>query len=156
MATQSKSTPVQPIPAGFQTVTPFLFVENTRMLIDFLKNAFDAKENFSMNDESGTPGHAELKIGTSMVMIGRARGEWKPMPCTVYLYVPDVDATYKKATAAGGKAVQEVKNQFYGDRSGGIQDPCGNYWWIATHVENVPMEELNRRHQELMKSGASH
>jgi PhnB protein len=156
MATQPKPTAVQPVPSGYQTVTPFLFVDNTPTLIEFLKKAFDAKETFSMNDDSGTPGHAELKVGTSMVMVGRARGEWKPLPCAIYLYVQNVDDTFKKAIAAGGKVIQEVKNQFYGDRSGGVQDPSGNYWWIATHVEDVSMEELNRRHQEMLKKATSH
>lgn len=151
MATQAAQTPTKPIPDGFQTVTTYLLVDDTRALIEFAKKAFNATEIFCMNDESGMPGHAELKIGSSMVMVGRARNQWKALPCLVHLYVENADAVYEQAIVAGGKSVQEVKDQFYGDRSGGVQDPCGNYWWIATHVEDVPADELKRRGEEARK-----
>lgn len=151
MTTQVAQVRVKPIPEGFQTVTVYLLVEDTRALIDFAKNAFNAAEIFCLNDENGIPGHAELKIGTSIVMVGRARNQWKPLPCLVHLYVENADAVYEQALAAGGKPVQKVEDQFYGDRSGGVLDPCGNYWWIATHIEDVPVDELKRRGEEVRK-----
>lgn len=154
MATNSLSKKVLPIPEGYQTVTPYLTVDDTAKLLTFLTNAFDAKILFSMKDESGAPGHAEVKIGTSMIMMGRARGEWKALPCSLYVYVPDADATYNKAIAAGGTSIREVSDQFYGDRSGGVLDPCGNSWWIATHIEEVSEEELERRSREWAKTNA--
>lgn len=152
MATQAAQIRVKPIPDGYQTLTSYLVVDNTRALMDFLKKAFNATELFSMNDESGIPRHAEMKVGTSMIMLGRAHNEYAPTKCTLYVYVEDVDAVYEKAIAAGGKSIQEIKNQFYGDRSGAVEDPCGNSWWIATHIEDVSMEELKRRSQEAQKS----
>ena len=83
-----------------------------------------------------------------MVMMGQARDEWKPRPGTLYLYVPDVDATYQRALAAGGTSLREPSTQVYGDRSGGVEDPLGNQWWIATHVEDLSPEEIERRAKE--------
>lgn len=89
--------------------------------------------------------HGEVKIGDSMIMIGQSRDNWKAMPAMIYLYVEDVDRTFRQAISAGGKTVREVKTEFYGDRSGGVEDLCGNTWWISTHVEDVSHEELERR-----------
>ena len=77
--------------------------------------------------------------------MGEASGEWKPMPSTLYLYVPDADATYQRALEAGATSVQEPEDQFYGDRHGGVKDPSGNLWWVATHIEDVSSEEIARR-----------
>ena len=82
-----------------------------------------------------------------MIMIGEARDQWKAMPTSLYLYLEDVDAVYARAVAAGATAVAEPKNQFYGDRSGGVQDMCGNFWWVATRTEDLSEEELKRRHE---------
>jgi len=98
-----------------------------------------------MRDSSGKIQHAEVKVGNSMLMLGGARGEWTARPGNFYLYVEDVDAVYKKAIAAGGKSISEPANQFYGDRHGGVTDSQGNGWWIATHIEDVSPEELERR-----------
>jgi len=136
---------VKPVPDGYHTVTPYLTVDDASILIDFLKSAFNAQVKYEMKDEKGNIRHAEVSVGDSILMIGQARDEWKPRPMTLYLYVPDVDALYKSALAAGATSLQEVTNQFYGDRSGGVQDPQGNYWWIATHVEDVSPEEMDRR-----------
>jgi PhnB protein len=140
--------PVKPVPDGYHTVTPYMTVENAANQIDFLKRAFKVELKYAMKDEKGNIRHAEVVMGDSVLMIGQARDEWKPRPMTFYLYVPDVDALYKSALAAGAKSLQEVTTQFYGDRSGGVEDPQGNYWWIATHVEDVSPEEMDRRHQE--------
>lgn len=136
---------VKPIPDGFHTATPYLLVQDGDKQIDFLKQAFGATEVHVSRTPNGRLMHGEVKMGDSIIMIGEARDNWKALPAMVYLYVEDVDRTFRQATAAGGKTVQEVKDQFYGDRSGGVGDPNGNMWWIATHVEDVSHEELNRR-----------
>ncbi|HXH10729.1 MAG TPA: VOC family protein [Alphaproteobacteria bacterium] len=146
---------VKPIPDGFHTVTPFLVVQGASTLIDFLKQAFDATEVFRMADPDGAVMHAEVKIGDSIIMMGEASGEHKPMPVGMYLYVNDVDAVYKRALQAGATSQMEPANQFWGDRQGGVKDPAGNLWWIATHIEDVPPEELSRRAEAFMKQSCS-
>lgn len=136
---------VRPIPEGYHSVTPFLVVQGAARLIDFLKQAFDAQELERMAGAGGMIMHAELKIGDSRVMISDASGEWSPMPSTLYLYVPDIDASYRRAVGAGATSLREPTNQFYGDRNAGVRDPAGNQWWIATHVEDVSGEEMQRR-----------
>jgi uncharacterized glyoxalase superfamily protein PhnB len=89
--------------------------------------------------------HAEVKVGDSKLMMGEPMGDWKAKPCSLYLYVEDVDAVYQRAIQAGGTSVREPSDQFYGDRTGGVIDPSGNYWGIATHVEDVSHEEMAKR-----------
>jgi PhnB protein len=136
---------VKPIPDGYHTVTPYLTVRGVRRLLEFVKHAFDAEVKFQMPTPDGGVAHAEFRVGDSMVMCGEARDEWPPMPATLYLYVKDVDAVFQKAVAAGAEVVRPLADQFYGDRSGGVKDPCGNQWWVATHVEDVSMEEMGKR-----------
>ena len=136
---------VKPIPDGYHTVTPYLVVSDAAGLLDFLKRAFDAKETVCFKKPDGSIGHAEVQIGDSMIMLGQASGEWKPMPCAIYLYVPDTDAVYKKALQAGATSIKEPANQFYGDRNASVKDLCGNLWSIGTHVEDIPPEEMKRR-----------
>jgi uncharacterized glyoxalase superfamily protein PhnB len=136
---------VKPVPEGYHTITPYFTVANAAKLLEFLKQAFGAEETFRMAGPDGAIRHAEARIGDSVVMIGQARDQWKPSPNTLYLYVPDVDATYGKALAAGARSIQEPTTYPYGDRSGGVEDSQGNTWWIATHVEDVSPEELERR-----------
>lgn len=133
------------IPEGYHSVTPYLVVEGVPKLIDFLKAAFDAVETERVPGPDGKIGHAEVRIGDSVVMMGEAGGESKPMPAMIYLYVSDADANYKRALDAGATSLMEPADQFYGDRSAGVKDPCGNQWWIATRIENVSKEELQRR-----------
>ena len=140
--------PVKPIPDGYHTITPYLVVDDVGAVIDFLKKAFDAQETYAMRDSAGNVRHAELKVGTSMLMLGAAHDQWQARPGNFYLYVEDCDAVYKKAVAAGAKSLGEPSNQFYGDRHGGVQDSQGNNWWIGTHIEDVPPEELDRRAQQ--------
>jgi PhnB protein len=137
--------PVKPIPEGHHSVTPYLVVDDVAKLIDFLKQAFEAVEIHRMQRPDGRVGHAEVKIGDSMVMMGEAQGEWKALPCAIYLYVENADAVYRHAVNAGATSIMEPADQFYGDRHGGVKDPCGNMWWIATHIEDVPHEEIARR-----------
>ena len=120
-------------------------------LIDFAKRAFDAKVVMDMRQPDGTVMHAELQIGDSRIMLGQASEQHKPMPCGIYLYVPDTDTTYKKALAAGATSTMEPANQFYGDRNAGVRDQNGNMWWIGTHVEDVTPDELKKRAAEEMK-----
>jgi uncharacterized glyoxalase superfamily protein PhnB len=142
---------VKPIPDGYHTVTPYLTVQGVPKLLDFLKQAFAAQEIERMTQPDGTIGHAEVRIGDSVVMMGEASDEWKPMPGAIYLYVNDADAVYQRALQAGAISTMEPADQFYGDRSAGVKDPSGNYWWIATHKEDVPPEELKRRAAAAMK-----
>ena len=135
---------VKTIPDGFHTANVYLQVEDARKQIAFLKQAFGAEERHSVGPD-GNIIHAEVKLGDSVIMIGQAGRPWKPRPCTVYLYVEDVDAAHRSAVEAGAKSLGEPKDQFYGDRSGGVEDTNGNWWWVATHIEDVSHEESNRR-----------
>jgi PhnB protein len=142
---------VKAIPDGYHTVTPYLTVDDPAPVIEFLKRVFDAEEKFAMRDDKGNIGHAEVKVGSSMLMLGRAHDQWKSRPGNFYVYVEDCDAIYKKAIAAGATSISEPETQFYGDRHGGVTDSQGNNWWVATHVEDVnpaDMERRAREHQE--------
>jgi uncharacterized glyoxalase superfamily protein PhnB len=137
---------VKPIPEGYHSITPYLTVEGADKLLDFVKQAFGAGDvHECMRRPDGTIMHAEVRIGDSIVMLGEANGQWKPRPGTLYLYVNDTDATYRRALEAGATSLMEPATQFYGDRNAGVQDPTGNFWWIATHVEDVSPEEMRRR-----------
>ena len=142
---------VKPIPKGYHTVTPYLLIKGTTKLIDFLKRAFDAKVFDRMEGPGGKIAHATVRIGDSMVMMGEAHGKWKAMRAMVYLYVKNVDATYKRALRAGAKSVMKPADQFWGDRHGGVLDASGNQWWISTHIENVSPAEVKRRGEAYMK-----
>jgi PhnB protein len=145
------ATKTTPIPKGYHTVTPVLTVHGAAKLIKFLTQAFDAKETYRLPGPNGEVVHAEVKIGDSMVMVGEATDQWKPMPATIALYVEDTDAWYKRALQAGATSVREPSDQFYGDRSAGVKDSAGNQWWIHTHIEDVPPEELQKRAEAWMK-----
>ena len=136
---------VKPVPDGYHTVTPYLVANDAQKLIEFAARAFDAKVGEEMKREDGTIMHAELQIGDSRIMLGQASEQHKAMPCALYLYVPDTDATYRKALAAGAVSTMEPANQFYGDRNAGVRDQNGNTWWIGTHIEDVSPEELKKR-----------
>lgn len=141
--------PVKPIPDGYHTVTPYLLVEDVEKLLEFLKQAFGAKETERIPSPDGTVTHAEVRIGDSVIMMGKPRGEFRPLPSMIYLYTENVDAVYKRALQAGATSVMEPADQFYGDRNGGAKDPLGNLWWIATHQEDVSHEELIRRAHDM-------
>jgi PhnB protein len=150
---------VKPIPDGYHSVTPYLIVRGAAKAIDFYKAALGAVELFRMEGPGGKVGHAEIKIGDSPIMLADEHPEMGAVapqpgsrpPVGLAVYVPDVDAQFAKAVAAGGTVVRPLQNQFYGDRSGTISDPFGHTWTIATHVEDVSPEEMDRRHQEMMK-----
>jgi PhnB protein len=152
MQTPGKGKSVQAVPKGYHTVTPFLVVDGAKKVLDFLIKAFDAKAMTVMpGDKPDRVGHAEVKIGDSIIMMGDAMADQKAAPTMLYLYVEDADAMFKRAKNAGGTVVKEMENQFYGDRCGCLKDPAGNLWWVATHVEDVSADELKRRHSEMMK-----
>ncbi len=142
---------VKPVPDGFHSVTPYLVVEGVAELIDFLKQAFEAKEIHRTTRPDGTIMHAEVRIGDSVVMMGEPVGELKPMPGSICLYVNDTDTVYKRALEAGATSMMEPADQFYGDRNAGVKDLVGNIWWIATHKEDVSPEELAKRAEAFMK-----
>jgi PhnB protein len=136
---------VKPIPDGYHSITPYLTVKNGGALVEFLQKAFGAAVTHRMDHSDGSLWHADLQIGDSHVMIGGASDQWPERPSNLYLYVEDADAVYRRAVEAGGTSIMEPADMFYGDRQGGVKDPSGNGWWIATHVEDVPAEELERR-----------
>jgi PhnB protein len=143
---------VRPIPEGYHSVTPYLIVKGAAKAIDFYRRALGATELFRMED-GGRIGHAELQIGDSRVMIADEypeRGYFAPpgegkAGVGLMLYVANVDEVVDRAVSAGARLEQKVQNQFYGDRSGGVIDPFGHRWYIATHVEDVSPEEMERR-----------
>ncbi len=145
---------VKPIPDGYHSVTPYILVKETIKVIDFLKQAFNATENYRMNAPDGTIMHAEIRIGNSNIMLAQASEKWSPMPSMLYLYVEDVDSVYKKAIEAGGTSLREPTNEFYGDRSSGVMDAGGNQWWIATHIEDVSEVEMKKRQEKWMQEMA--
>ena len=136
---------VKHIPDGYQAVIPYLVVQDVAGLVDFLVRVFDGKEGHRSMRPDGTIMHTEVRIGDSVVMMGGANDQWKPMPSSLYVYVPDTDAAYRRAIAAGATSLMEPADQFYGDRNAGVKDPAGNFWWIGTHIEDVPPEELEKR-----------
>ncbi len=146
---------VKPIPDGYQPLRRISPLTIPRPVIDFLKKAFDAQETFAMRDDKGNIGHAEVKVGTSMLMLGRAHDQWKSRPGNFYVYVEDCDAIYKKALAAGATSISKPETQFYGDRHGGVTDSQGNNWWIATHVEDVSDADMKKRAEEHQKKQAA-
>ena len=146
---------VKPIPDGFHTVTPYLVVEGAAQLIDFMKQAFGATAEEFMASPDGTIMHAEARIGDSVIMLGDAMGdEHPPLPSMIYLYVDDADATYQRALRAGATPTMEIADQFWGDRAGGVKDPTGVHWWIATHKEDVSPEEMKKRAEAFMNQQA--
>jgi PhnB protein len=145
-------TSVKPIPDGYRTVTPYILVENAEKLMEFLQKAFDASEikGFSMAD--GTVAHSEVRLGDSVIMLAEAKGdEYRPTLSGIHLYVEDCDVVYKRALEAGAVSIMQPMDQLYGDRSAAVKDQFGNYWWIATHIEDLPKEEITRRMNALKK-----
>lgn len=123
-------------PEGYSTVSPYLVVAGAQQVIDFLKQAFDTAELRRYDMPDGSIMHAEVRIGNTVVMLGDAGGHWPAFPSWMHLYVDNVDVTYQRALAAGGVSVQEPsRKEGDPDRRGGVKDPGGNTWWIATQVE---------------------
>jgi PhnB protein len=146
----------QPIPKGFHTVTASLVVRNAAEAIEFYKKALGAEELMRMQSPDGKIGHAELKIGDSIIFLtdeSPAMGTKSPLTLggstgSLYLYVEDVDKAFKKAVDTGGKATMPVTDMFWGDRFGNFVDPYGHSWGLSTHVEDVSQEEMGKRAQD--------
>jgi PhnB protein len=143
----------KPIPEGYHSATPYLIVTGAAEAIEFYKRAFGATELLRMADGNGSIAHAEIKIGDSIIMLAdenpnagyRGPRSLGGSSVSIMLYVADVDGTFERAVKAGARAQRAVANQFYGDRSGALEDPFGHFWTISTHVEDVAPEELKRR-----------
>jgi len=138
-------TKIKRVPEGYHTVIPYIVVPGVGKLIDFAKQALGATEVYLSKRPDGAVMHAEIKIGDSIVMMGEGGEGGKHFPAMLYLYVEDMDAIYQQAIQAGAKSIREPANQIYGDRVGGVEDAFGNQWWMATHVEDVAPEEIERR-----------
>ena len=153
----------KPIPEGYRTVTPYLVFDDAASAIEFYKTAFGAKERMRMEAPGGKIGHAEIEIGDSMVMLSdsfpqsttKSPSELGGTTAGVFLYVEDVDAVAQQAVDAGATVTMEIADQFWGDRFGSLTDPFGHSWSIATHVEDVPPEEMAERAKEAMAAMSS-
>jgi len=150
---------VQPVPAGYHSVTPYLMVRDANRALAFYAQAFGARELMRLPTPDGKVAHAEVMIGDSHVMLADESREF-PRPQTLngvgvslMLYVDDVDAMFARAVKAGAKVRRDVADQFYGDRVGTLTDPFGHVWSIATHREDVSVDEAKRRMEALMKQG---
>jgi PhnB protein len=144
---------VKPIPEGHRTVTPYLAIKNAAGALDFYERAFGATVRYKLSMPDGRVGHAEIELGDSVIMLadefpeygGKSPEALGGSPVSIHLYVPDVDAFFKRALAAGARERKRVEDQFYGDRSGQLEDPFGHLWWVATHKEDVAPEEMQKR-----------
>lgn len=152
---------VKPIPEGYPRLSPYLAVDGAAAAIDFYREVFGASERVRMPAPDGKIGHAELLVGDSVIMLAdefpdmdvRSPKTVGGTPVTLILYVEDVDAVFDRALRAGATALRAVENQFYGDRSGQFEDPFGHRWNIATHIEDVPPEEMAQRAAQTMEEG---
>jgi PhnB protein len=137
------------VPAGHRTVTPYLAIKNAAKALEFYKKAFGAMESYKLMIPDGRLGHAEIRLGDSLIMLadefpeygGKAPETLGGSPVSIHLF--------KKALAAGAKEIKPVMDQFYGDRSGQLEDPFGHLWWIATHKEDIALEEMQKRVQAM-------
>ena len=154
-------TKVSYIPKDYNSVTPYLVVRGAAQAIDYYKKVFGATETVRMPGPDGKIGHAELKIGDSHIMLADENPSMGPghisadtvggSPVSLYVYLPNVDEVVKRATTEGAKLLKPVQDQFYGDRSGFIQDPFGHLWGIATHVEDVSPKDMQERMKKVMQ-----
>ncbi len=152
---------VQPIPDGYARVTPYLIVDGASAAIDFYTSVLGATERMRMPAPEDKVGHAELEIGDSVIMLADEAPEMDARgpravggtPVSLHVYVEDVDSVFERAVQAGAKALRPVEDRFYGDRSGGFEDPFGHRWDVASHVEDVPADEMEERAAAAMSAG---
>ena len=152
-AKRTKTRAVRPIPQGHPAVSPYLIVEGAARALEFYRKAFGAKELMRHAGPDGRIGHAEVRIGDSIVMLAdehpevnaRSPKAFGGSPVRLHVYVKDVDAVTRQAIAAGAKVVRPVQDQFYGDRNGTLEDPFGHEWHVSTHIEDVSPAELRKR-----------
>jgi|SRR5690242_8085117 PhnB protein len=151
---------VKPVPEGYHSVTPYLIIKGAARAIDFYKQAFGAIEMLRVPGPNGTIGHAELRIGDSVIMLAdeiqsgpyRSPEAFGGSPISLMIYIANVDDVFARALSLGARQSRAVQDQIYGDRSGNLIDPFGHVWTIATHVEDVSLEEMQRRMEALPKS----
>ena len=149
------------IPDDYQRVTPYLYIDGAGTAIDFYCSVLGARERMRMPTPDGRIGHAELEIGDSVIMLADANPDMDVRsprsiggtPIALHVYVEDVDSVFGQAVKAGAKQLRPVENQFYGDRSGQFEDPFGHRWNVATHVEDVPPDEMAKRAAAAMAAG---
>jgi len=154
---------VKPVPEGYHAVTPYLICKGASEAIEYYKKVFGATEIMRHGEPGGPVGHAELKIGDSVIMLADEHpevGAFAPKPgggtpISLMVYLPDVDTVFRRAVEAGGKEVRPLADQFYGDRSGQLLDPYGHQWTIATHTEDIEPEAMERRAAEAMKTATA-
>ena len=152
---------VKSIPEGYHSVTPYLSIKGAAAAMEFYERAFNAEEIFRLIAPDGKIGHAEIKIGDSPIMLADAcdQGAFRPpaelsgTSIGMHVYVKDVDALFAQAIKAGAKAVRPVQDQFYGDRTGTLEDPYGHVWFLATHKEDLTPDEIHRRAEEMYRQG---
>jgi PhnB protein len=140
---------VSPIPAEYGSITPYLVIPKCAEAIDFYKKVFEAEETMRMPMPDGSIGHAELKIGDSILMLASGGPEWPPTSALICLYVEDCDAVFERAVAAGAQVVEPLEDKFYGDRAGSVKDPFGQRWSIMTHKEDLTPEEMQARSAQM-------
>jgi PhnB protein len=151
---------VKPIPDGYPQVTPYLYVDGANEAIEFYSKVFGAQERMRLDGPDGKIGHAEVQLGEGLIMLAdrnpdmgiRDPKEIGGTPVTISVYVEDVDSVFGAAIEAGATELRAVEDQFYGDRSGQFEDPFGHRWSIATHVEDVPPDEMAKRAAEMAPS----
>jgi PhnB protein len=146
---------IKAIPEGYHSLTPYLMVPNASQAIEFYEKAFGATEIFRISATNGKVQHCELRIGDSIIMLADElpnvdAGAGNGRAFSLLLYVEDVDAAFKKATDAGAKILRPLKNEYYGDRMGTLQDPFGNHWHFASHIEDVSPEEMEKRSKQIL------
>jgi len=152
---------VKPIPEGYRSITPYLVVKGAARAIDFYKQAFGATEILRFPGANNMIMHAELRIGDSVIMLAdempngpyRSPDAFGGSPVSLMIYIENVDDVFNRALSLGSRQIREVEDQFYGDRSGNLIDPFGHVWTVATHVEDVSPEEMQRRYTALMTQG---
>jgi PhnB protein len=132
-------------PALLQDLNPGLSVKDAAGFLSFVQSAFGAKNLAKHETNTGTIGHAKLQIGDTVLELAEAHGQWGPRTVALHYYTPNCDDVFNQALRAGAKILQPMKDQFYGDRSGGVLDRWGNHWYIATHLEDLSMDEIYRR-----------
>jgi PhnB protein len=142
-------------PADYHTVTPYLVVDGAERLIAFIVDVLEGTEMMRLPGPGGRIGHAEIRVGDSVVMLADAPSPESITKSLLHVYVPDSDATYARAMAAGATSLRDPQNEFYGDRMSGAQDALGNRWYFATHIEDISEEEMARRAAEAATQTAS-
>lgn len=147
---------VKAIPDGYNTITPYIIIKDSKKFIKFVEDIFEGKLLHNMQTDDGTTMHAQMQIGTSKIMLSEASYTNPATPIMLYLYLEDVDEIYAKALAAGAISIMAPNDTFYGDRNAGFQDHSGNRWWVAKHIRDVTEEELAigaKKKQEALKQG---